>query len=189
MITKTLVSLVSIGMLCSLAACGEAPEDTPSPSATEPMVDQSTTSQTSLMTPSETSDATDSPDAPESPSSEPASSESASTDEIPSVIQGKWIFFAEGEKARGCTEELESEGAIITISPTKISSFASLSELESIKESDADSMVGLFDYHDDSDTLLTLEIKLVTQDDWKTLEYIELGTEAQDPAMYARCSQ
>ncbi|MEO7589293.1 MAG: hypothetical protein ABIS84_14840 [Arachnia sp.] len=146
------------------------------------MTAPSSASESAAPTPSE------SPAPAPSTSSQPASSEPAETDEIPAAIHGRWITFSQGEKPRECTAEVEGEGAIITIDATKISSFAFLFELESVKESDASSMVGQFAYHDDSDALLTPEIKLVTKDDWKTLEFIELGTEGQDPAFYSRCA-
>ncbi|RMB58352.1 hypothetical protein EAX62_14235 [Tessaracoccus antarcticus] len=104
------------------------------------------------------------------------------------MIHGRWITVSQGETPRECTKAVEAEGAIITIDARKISSFAFLFELDSIKESDANSMVGQFAYHDDSDALLTPQITLMTKDDWKTLEFIELGTEGQEPAFYSRCA-
>lgn len=199
MIRRTLISLMSLGLLSSLAACGGSPEDTASPPVSEPAAEPSTPIETSAMTPSETSDASDSPEPSENtepsetpdssaPSSEPTNSEdSTSTGEIPSVIQGRWITFGEGETPRDCTEDLENGGAIITIDATKISSFAFSFELEEIQESNANSMESLFTYADDSDQPMTPMIRLETQDDWETLALIELGTK-QAPALYARCS-
>lgn len=187
MIKKTLINLSCLGLLFSLAAC--SPEEAATPSTNDSAAAPSSPSEGSVTTPSGTSDVSDSPDASASPTSAPASSaDSAATAEIPSVIHGKWIFFVEGEKPKECSEELEGEGTMITIDATTISSFAFFFELESIEESDADSMEGLFTYQDDSDELMTPKIRLETKDGWQTLEFIELDTEGQDPAMYARCS-
>lgn len=187
-IRKTIVTLSCVGLLSSLAACSESPENTADPSSSTTTTAPSSTNETPSMTAS--SPPSESSGVPASPSSaEPGESdEPASTNEIPSAIQGRWVTVGEEEKPKECTEELEAEGAIITINATKISSFAFLFELESIQESDANSMVGRFAYHDDGDQLVTPRMKLETQDDWQTLELIELDTEGQDPDMYARCS-
>lgn len=95
---------------------------------------------------------------------------------------------SEGEEARECTDELDNEGAVLTIDSTTMSSFAFIFELESIEESDADSIEALFSYSDDSDTPITPLIRLETQDDWQTFEFLELGTEGQAPAIYSRCA-
>ncbi len=187
MIRKTLASLGCIALLGSLAACSGSPGDASSPPASQPAPEPS--SEPSPTTPPESPEATDSSDAPESPSSEPQSSEdSEGIDEIPSVIHGKWITFSKGESPQECTQELDDGGAIITIDATTISSFAFLFELEELDASNDTSMEGSFTYQDDSDEPITPVIRLETDDDWQTLEFIELNTEGQAPAMYSRCS-
>lgn len=152
-------------------------------------MEPSTTGDVSSQPSKAASEAAGVPEDSVSASSEPTpSGGSTSTDEIPTTVHGKWITVGEGEKPRECTEELDNEGAIITIDATTISSFAFLFELESIEESTADSVVGVFEYHDDSDELITPRIRLETQDSWETLEFIELDTEGQPPAIYARCA-
>lgn len=195
MIRKSLVSLLSIGVVVSLAACGGTPEDASSPSVSEPVEVTSTATETSLPPVSESPDSSASPEDSVSPenSANPSSDatsrgDSVSTGEIPAVVQGKWITVSEGEEARQCTDELDNEGAILTIDATSMSSFAFVFELESVEESDADSIEALFKYSDDSDAPMTPMIRLETQDDWQTFEFIELGTEGQAPAIYSRCS-
>ena len=189
MLKKTLASLASLSLACSLAACGGSPDDDMTPSVSPPAPQFTTTIDTSVIPSSDTSEVPGSPDDSMSPSSEPVTSaDSASPTELPSEVRGKWITVGEGEQARECTEEVENEGAIITIDATTISSFAFIFTLESLEESDADSVEGVFEYHDDSDELMTPRIRLETQDNWQTLEFIELDTEGQSPAIYARCS-
>ncbi len=187
MIRKTLVSLFSIGLLASLAACGGSPEATTSPSVSEPAAESSVMSETSATTPSESPEAPASVEASESLSSEPV--ESAVPNEIPASLQGQWIFLGDGEKAQECSEVEEGEGTLLEVTADKISSFASLSELESVEESDATSMQGTFTYQDDSDELITQQIKLEAEDDGQTLVYSEFGENAGlAPARYGRCA-
>ncbi len=175
MFKKTLIQLSCLGLLFPLAACSGAPESPVSPSTNDSAAPSSS---------SATSE-----EAPSSPSSEPVDSEDPlPAQEIPSVIHGKWVAFKQGETPRECTDELDNEGAILTIDATRISSFAFLFDLESIEESDDDSLVGLFKYHDDSDQPATPRVKLETTDDWQSFELIELDTEGQDQELYARCS-
>lgn len=187
--TKTLVRLAPIAVLCLVTACGGSPENPTDPATTPAVSAPSGSSESTSATPSENLDPSDSATSTASSDpSAPASGEPATPDEIPVPIHGKWITVNQGETPRECTQEVESEGAIITIDATRISAFAFLFELESVEESDADSMEGVFAYHDDSDQLITPRIKLETKDDWQTLEFIELDTEGQAPAFYSRCS-
>ncbi|MDO5736678.1 MAG: hypothetical protein Q4P15_09410 [Propionibacteriaceae bacterium] len=184
MTTKTLVRLAPVGALCLLAACGASPQDpvqeSSPPAVTEP-ADPSDAPQTTT--------ASESADTEASPSSEVSSSdEPAAADELPPTLQGKWVTFTKGETPRVCTDELDAEGAILTIDATTMSSFAFLFTLESIEESDDESLVGLFNYVDDGDQPATPRIKLETTDDWQSFELIELDTEFQVEEMYARCS-
>lgn len=186
--TTTLVRLAPIAVLCLLTACGGSPENPTTPSTT-PAVSAPAGSSESSTGPAKSvapSDGPSSSNAGSAPAS-PASNEPAAPDEIPDPIRGRWITVNEGGTPRECTEEVEAEGAIITIDDTAISAFAFVFELQSVEESDADSMEGVFAYHDDSDQLMTPRIKLATNDDWQTLEFIELDTEGQAPAFYARC--
>lgn len=189
MIRKSFVSLLCVGLVASLAACGATPEDTSSPSVSEPVVAASATTGTSPAPPLESPDPSAVAQDSASPTSgAPSSVDPVSDEEIPAVAQGKWITVSAGEEARECTEELNNEGAILTIDSTTMSSFAFVFELESIEESDANSVEAMFTYSDDSDTPITPLIRLETQDDWQTFEFVELGTEGQAPAIYSRCS-
>ncbi len=183
---KFFMSIVSMGLLCSLAACGGSPAATTSPSVSEPAAEPSSTSETSATTSAENPEAPGSPDASGSPSAEPE--ESASAEALPSSIQGRWIFVGDGTQAQECTEAQEGEGTIIEIDATTISSFAWLAELETVEESDADSMQGTFSYQDDSDESMTQSVTLEVQEDGQTLVYTELD-EGVDlaPAQYGRC--
>jgi len=191
MIRKSLVSFLSVGLAGSLGACSGSPEDVASPPSRVSVAESSSTSETSAETfsasPAESPAASDSPDVPES--SSPGPEDSASADEIPSSLQGQWIFLGDGEQAPECSEVEEGEGTLLEVTATEISSFVSLSELELVEESDATSMQGMFSYQDDSDELITLQIKLETEDDGQTLVYSELGESAgMAPARYGRCS-
>lgn len=141
----------------------------------------------SPSTPSESAAPFRSPDAPASASPEPE--DSAPADGIPSALQGQWIFLGDSEQAPECEQVEDGEGTLLEVTATTISSFASLSELVSVETSDADSMEGTFSYQDDSDDLITSQVRLETTDEGQTLTYTELGENAgMAPARYGRCS-
>lgn len=189
MIRKSLVSLLTIGVVASVAACGGTPDAPTSPSVSDAAGEASADTGAASATPVESADTAAAPQDSSSPTSEATSSaDPVSAGEIPSVVQGKWITVSEGEEARECTDELDNEGVILTIDSTTMSSFAFVFELESVEESDADSIEAVFNYADDSDAPITPSIRLQTQDDWQTFEFVELGTEGQAPAIYSRCA-
>ncbi len=203
MVKKTLVHVGCVGLLLTLAACGGSPEDGSTPSVSEPVMESFSISEPSATTPSgdpepiasETPPQSLTPEPEESQSSEPRESpslepeEPASTEEIPSSMQGRWIFIGEGEPTRECTDAQEAEGTIIEIDAATISSFAWVAELASVEENDSSSFQGVFTYQDDSDEPITQEVHLETQEDGQMLVYTELGENVDlAPARYGRCS-
>ncbi len=195
MIKKSLIHLSCLGLLFVLPACGGSPEDGSAPSTSEPVMETFSINEPSATAsadgPEPAASATQSKtpltEPEESPSTEPQ--EPAPADEIPSSIQGRWIFVGDGEKTQECTDVQEGEGTIVEVDATTISSFAWIAELESVEESDADSILGMFVYQDDSDEPITQQVKLETQEDGEILVYTELGEDVDlAPARYGRCS-
>ncbi|MGO1383818.1 MAG: hypothetical protein ACTHU1_03365 [Arachnia sp.] len=189
-IRRSLVTLFVLGAFSSLAACTGTSNSVPAPAS--PSVAGTTSMQESSATaspssPQESAATSQSPDASPSAATEPEDSAPAAG--VPSALQGRWIFLGDSEQVPECEQVEEGEGTILEVTATTISSFASLSELVSVETSDAVSMEGTFSYQDDSDDLITSQVRLETTDEGQTLTYTELGENTGvAPARYGRCS-
>ena len=193
MFRKMIAAVGCVGLLSSMTACaGPSDDSTPTTSST---VQSSSPETTEAVSPSPVvstpSSVETTPSATAAPTPSPTASESsdgANGGEIPQSVQGNWARVDDADvnsvKAEQCDNATAAPGSFITIDATSIQYFETISVLESVEKSDAQSLLGQFSQQN-GDAVYTTRIRLDSQDDGRTL--ITTDDEQPGPTRYLRC--
>lgn len=196
MFRKMIAAVGCVGLLSSMTACaGPSDDSTPTTSSTVQSSSPETTEAVSpspvVSTPSSvetTPSATAAPTPSPAPPTASESSDGANGGEIPQSVQGDWARVDDADvnsvKAEQCDNATAAPGSFITIDATSIQYFETVSVLESVEKSDANSLLGQFSQQN-GDAVYTTRIRLDSQDDGRTL--ITTDDEQPGPTRYLRC--